>query len=422
MKSRALMLFAIGVFVVLSVSAVSAQNQQSKSQPPNYTVVDLGTPLGRSFATGTSINILGWVGGYAADANAQQIITFEAPNSGTSAYQGTAPMAINLFGTITGTITDSSYGTHGFVRTRDGQFTEFDVPGANPTAGCTCPVAINDRGVIAGYYIDTNSVGHGFLRAANGKFTKFNPPGAANQSGGTIVLGLNLEGATAGYYRDASSEAHGFVRSPDGEFTTFEAPGACTTGLNNGCHATGAWDINIVGTVVGAYEDTSGNFVAHTFIRSRDGTFTTFSFPGSSMEAGQGTLPAQTSGLNDSGAITGLYYDVNNTIHGYLRSPDGAFTSFDAPGADMTIPYNGTYPTSLNDIGAITGQSLDINEIFHGFVRSRAGEFETFDAPGADTNAGDYNGTFPIDMNLFGAVTGYYIDASSVYHGFVRTP
>jgi hypothetical protein len=420
MKSKASMLFTIVVFVVLSVSALSAQNRQSKRQPPKYNVADLGTPLGRSFSTGTSTNALGSKGGYTADANAQQIITFDAPNSGTSAYQGTAPMAINLFGTITGSITDSNYGTHGFVRTSDGLFTEFDVPGADPVAGCTCPVTINDLGVIAGYFIGKNGASHGFLRAPNGKFTTFNAPGAAAQSGGTEVEALNLEGATSGFYVDANYELHGFLRSPDGKFATFEAPGACTTGLNNGCHGTGARNVNIFGTVVGAYEDSSGNFVEHTFIRSADGTFTTFSFPGSPMGAGQGTGPARTSGLNDAGAITGSYYDMNNTIHGFLRSPDGTFISFDAPLADMTIPYNGTYPTSLNDVGGITGQSLDINEIFHGFVRNPAGEFESFDAPGADTNGGDYNGTFPIDMNLFGAIAGYYIDASNVYHGFIR--
>jgi hypothetical protein len=50
-------------------------------------------------------------------ASAQHIITFDAPNSGTGAFQGTEASGINLQGTITGNVTDNGNGTHGFVRT-----------------------------------------------------------------------------------------------------------------------------------------------------------------------------------------------------------------------------------------------------------------------------------------------------------------
>jgi hypothetical protein len=233
---------------------------------------------------------------------------------------------------------------------------------------------------------------------------------------------MSLDGTIVGGYLDTNTAFHGFRRSSDGTFTNFVAPGECTTGVPAGCHGTGAWNINLFGTIVGAYEDTSGNFVAHTFIRFPDGKFKTFSVPGSSREAGQGTLPAVSSGLNLEGAITGLYYDANNAFHGFLRKPSGTFIKFEAPGADTTTPFNGTFPQSLNYFGAIAGYDLDINEVYHGFARSPEGEFTTFDAPGADLNSGDYNGTFPSTINLFGAVAGYYIDASNVYHGFIRIP
>jgi hypothetical protein len=42
------------------------------------------------------------------------------------------------------------------------------------------------------------------------------------------------------------------------------------------------------------------------------------------------------------------------------------------------------------------------------------------DVPGAGT--GPHQGTFPSDVNPAGAITGYYIDADGVYHGFLRTP
>lgn len=51
----------------------------------------------------------------AVQAHAQQIIKFDAPNSGTGAYEGTAPTGINLWGIITGSVTDDNDGTHGFV-------------------------------------------------------------------------------------------------------------------------------------------------------------------------------------------------------------------------------------------------------------------------------------------------------------------
>ena len=126
------------------------------------------------------------------------------------------------------------------------------------------------------------------------------------------------------------------------------------------------------------------------------------------------------SGLNDWGAITGDYYDANNGFHGYLRNPDGTYIKFEAPGADITIPFNGTFPASLNNLGVIAGDYYDVNEVSYGFVRSPAGKYQTFQVPGADTTPGDDNGTFPESLNDAGVTTGYYIDTSNLYHGFVR--
>jgi hypothetical protein len=67
-----------------------------------------------------------------SQASAQKIIVFDAPNSGTGAFQGTQATGINLEGTITGNVTDNGFGTHGFVRTPNGSFTNFDAPGADP--------------------------------------------------------------------------------------------------------------------------------------------------------------------------------------------------------------------------------------------------------------------------------------------------
>lgn len=276
---------------------------------------------------------------------------------------------------------------------------------------------IAPSGEIAGEYIDANNVQHGFLRSPHGRLTTFDPPG----SGFTTVRALNPQGVIVGGYLTTTT-IHAYLRTPDGEFTTWVAPGACDISINDGCHGSGAWNINIFGTIVGPYEDTSGNFVAHTSVRRSDGTFTTFEVPGSSMLAGQGTLPGTPGGLNDFGAITGLYYDANNNFHGFLRKRDGTFVKFEAPGADTTDTFYGTFPQGLNDLEAIEGYYLDASGVFHGFLRSRDGKFTSFDAPGADLTAGDFNGTFPSTINLFGVITGGYADASSANHGFVRSP
>jgi hypothetical protein len=304
------------------------------------------------------------------------------------------------------------------------RITTFDAPGAGTASGQgTFVSGINAPGVIDGYYTDANNVSHGFLRSRNGKLTTFDAPGAANLAGfGTVVLGMNDESATVGVYWDANEAAHGFLRSPDGKFTTFVSPKECTTGVPTGCHGTGAWSINDFGTIVGPYEDTSGNFVAHTFIRSPDGKFKVFAVPGSSMLAGQGTLPVAGSGLNIWGSVTGLYYDANNVFHGFLRSPFGTYIDFEAPGADTTDAFYGTFPATLNDFDVIAGDDLDANGVYHGFVRGPEGKFTTFDAPGADTGTDDFNGTFPEDISLLGVIAGYYTDANYINHGFLRYP
>jgi hypothetical protein len=351
-------------------------------------------------------------------ANAQRIITFNAPNSGTGAGQGTESVGINLLGTITGSVTDNNNGTYGFVRTPDGKFTVFSAPGANPVVGCTCPSAINDLGVVTGYYVDTNSVSHGFLRSPEGKFTTFDVSGAGGY--GSFPMALNPEGAIAGYYSDSNYSFHAFLRTPDGRFTTWIGPDECTGNGSEGCYGSAAHSINAFGTVAGAFEDNSGNFVAHGLIRSPDGALTTFDAPGAGTGSYQGTgCPGCAPGLNRWGAIAGTYIDANSVQHGYVRSRDGEITTFDAPGAG-TSSYQGTgcpsdCPTSLNDWGAITGIYIDANFVFHGYLRSPNGNVATVDPVGSVF-------TWSSGLNDFGAITGYYADANNVYHGFLRIP
>ena len=242
--------------------------------------------------------------------------------------------------------------------------TTFDAPGAGTAAGQgTFGLGINPPGTIAGIYLDASNVYHGFLRAKGGSITTFNAPGAGTGPfQGTIAFGLNPEGAIAGYYADASNVNHGFLRAEGGTFTSFDAPGAGTG-------------------------------------------------------SGQGTFTANVSGLNQEGAIAGYYLDASNVYHGFVRTPDGTFMTFDAPDAG-TASGQGTIFGSLNSAGATTGCYIDASNVSHGLLRTPHGTFTTFDAPGAGTGSGQ--GTFCGNINPAGAITGNYTDASNVNHGFLR--
>jgi uncharacterized membrane protein len=347
----------------------------------------------------------------------RKIITFDAPGAGTGPYQGTGCFAltdcsvlINNSGAITGYYLDANNVFHGFLRSPEGTFINFEALGADTTANDfngTLPNAINDAGAITGIYYDVNNVGHGFLRSPEGAFTTFDVPGSIF----TNPIALNPESAIVGRYVDESGVTHAFLRRPDGTFETWSGPGAQTTG---------AYNINIFGTVVGHYLDNSN--VTHGFMRSPRGKFTTFDVPGAGTASGQGTeCPGCSVGFNLFGAAAGLYIDGNNVVRGFLRSPVGEITRFDPPG-ESALYGLGCYNdcnVGLNDSGVITSSYLDANNVYHGFLRSPDGRFTSFQAPGADTTPNDFNGTFPYSINDQGVITGYYVDAKNVSHGFL---
>lgn len=88
----------------------------------------------------------------------------------------------------------------------------------------------------------------------------------------------------------------------------------------------------------------------------------------------------------------------------------GTFITFDVPGA------RSIHPISINVEGTITGYYFDANSLGHGFLRARNGAITVFDVPGGTTAE-----TYPLGINVEGTVTGYYIDDAFNFRGFVRT-
>jgi hypothetical protein len=356
-------------------------------------------------------------------AQAQKIVTFDAPGADTAvgSYNGTLASAINNWGAVAGSYIDANNVYHGFLRSPEGRFTTFEAPGADTTPGSfngTSPSSINDLGVITGEYFDANGTSHGFLRSPEGRFTTFDVPGVGGY--GSTPIAINLEGAVVGYYTDSTYSFHAFLRSPSGKFTTWVGPDACTGNGAEGCFGSGASNVNAFGAIAGGFEDNSGSFVHHGFVQNAQGELKVFNVPGAGTGRYQGTgCPGCALGLNQFGTIAGIYSDVNSVNHGFLRSPRGEITTFDAPGAG-TNAYQGTgcfsdCPVSLNDWGAITGVYIDASFVYHGYLRSPWGKIETVDPTGSA-------GTLPYCINDSGVITGYYIDANNVYHGFLRIP
>jgi len=348
------------------------------------------------------------------------ITTFDAPGAGTRAGQGTFANGINTSGAIAGFIRDTNAARHGFLRAPDGAFTIFDDPAAG-TCSTSCGTigpgqgtrayAINPFGVITGFYSDNSARCHGYVRAANGTFTQIDAPDAGTGPfpQGTFPseftpAGINPAGAITGLYVDASSVQHGFVRDPSGKVTEFDPTGSILTNPNA---------IDELGEITGFYFD--ANFVGHGFLRAPNGTITSFDAPGADMTPGTGNGTFGVS-LTPSGEIEGVYVDANGVLHGFVRSNQGTFSTFNAPGAG-TGAGQGTLPESNNTTGVIAGNYIDGNFLNHGFLLNTQGNFSVFDVPGAGTGAGQ--GTIPLANSNSGVITGEDIDGSNVTHGFL---
>jgi uncharacterized membrane protein len=319
-----------------------------------------------------------------------QFVTFDPPGS-----TSTLPSGITSNGTITGSYTDASGVSHGFLGT-PGSFTTFDPPSSTSTH----VTAISTNGEVAGVYCNT-SCGHGFVRARDGTFTTFDSPaGSAGLSNGIRIPGgappdINPSGAIAGTYVGSapSSTQHAFLRDKSGAFTTIDVPGASFT----------------VGLAINPSGAIAGDFCGQTtcvggFIRFPNGSFTTF-------DAGVvcGNVPVS---INPAGAVTGLTFDPTCSLSlGYLRTPDGTVTTFGVPGATAFEPM------AINPAALITGFFIDSSGVGHGFLRTLDGAITPFDVPGSSS-------TFATEINARGAIIGSYFDNSAkpVLHGFLRLP
>jgi hypothetical protein len=342
----------------------------------------------------------------ASCANKAKYLAFSVPGAGTQEYpQGTFGRSIRFDGTVTGNYVDSNVASHGFALNI---FTSTGVAFEAPDAGKaynqgTFPVGINDvSGEITGYYGDSSSVYHGFVREANGKITEFDAPSAT----GTLPTGLNNFGVVTGFFYDSNGNQHGFVRKANGAIQTFDPPGST---------ATFPYAINDNGVVTGTF--TTGSFatlnmVYQGFSRGEAGTIHTWEAAGAGSLEGQGTVA---NSLNVWGTIVGTFDDSSGDRHGFLRKATGAFTQIDAPGQGAS----GTILTSINFFGQSVGLYLDADIVSNPLLRNPDGTFACFASP---LENGKKLPIYPESISNAGIVTGSFTESLGPSLGFVRFP
>jgi hypothetical protein len=257
---------------------------------------------------------------------------------------------------------------------------------ADYTSFQTQPLAINDFDEVAGNYPSSQGASIGFTRSREGVYHSLIFEDGANYP--TTVTALNGSGIVVGYFENF--ERFGdfestFIWHPDGYMTQFDVPVALPCFLQSISSS-----VNADGVIAGWFEGSS--------------------HPSSDSE--QCGTP-----------IAG----------GFVRSPQGAFTLFQAPGPIVTSPdagpagvfppgYNVQLPTAINRLqingqGTITGSYTDTNQAQHGFVREADGVVTAFDPPrGRQTAA--------TGINDSGVITGsfYYDWNAQTAIGFLRIP
>jgi hypothetical protein len=116
------------------------------------------------------------------------------------------------------------------------------------------------------------------------------------------------------------------------------------------------------------------------------------------------------------GVLT-LFATLGITVQTPAQTKQGQIITFNAPHAGPGSGQ-GIVPTSINPAGTITGYHVDASYMYHGFVRDKDETITTFEAPGAGPI-----GTFPPNINSSGEITGIWTTGvlhNTVLHGFLR--
>ena len=231
-----------------------------------------------------------------------------------------------------------------------------------------------------------------------GTFGTFDVPGTIMTNPNSI----NNSGAITGAYVDAGGLIHSFLRTSDGTLTPFDAPGATCSPTQNFCSF--SFGINPAGTIVGAVSTNADCTAGPGFLRAPNGTFTEFDPPFAEV-----TVAFV---INPDGVAAGSFLSSKGGVHGFLRAPNGTFTTFDPLGSVFT------QPNAINPAGTVTGSFTDVRGVGHGFLRTSDGTITVFDPPGSVGTSGNAINPAGTVVGLFGTTPTF----PAGVRGFLRAP
>ena len=218
----------------------------------------------------------------------------------------------------------------------------------------------------------------------DGVFKTYDFPGSLN----TYFYALDNAGKAAGHYKGPDDLYHGVILE-GGELQQYDFPGAAETNIYGLSDETGALSGNIV--------DAAG--VSHAF--SGDLIIT---FPGAVATYGDF--------VNAAGAVVGSYVDADGMFHGFIRHPDGSFTTIDLP----KMPnLEFLFVNTITDLGLIGFRAKAVNDILRSYIILPDGTLYEVRLPGSVT-------TVVRNVNQDGSIIGYYDLPDGRRHGFLGRP
>lgn len=270
----------------------------------------------------------------------------------------------------------------------DYQVRAVDFPGATNTY----VFALNNAGHFVGAEVDSAGVNHAIFDDGR-QLQTLKLSGPARENLGSFAFSINNRDDIAGEFTDMGGVTHGYVHHADGSLTLINFPGASSTQ---------AYGVNDWEMVIGVYTDAQNN--SHAFVL-REGRYLNVDLPGGPSAT---TTPLS---INDLGEIVGEYITTPSTNgFGYLQQFDGRFSLTTAPGS---IP-EGTFFISINNWQQVLGAFADTAGVQHNFLKTGS-VYRPFNLP--TRFAASFVSAQTV--NDKDSIVGYYIDASSVAHGFV---
>ena len=337
-------------------------------------------------------------------------------------------------GAMTGNFTDASGVRRGFS---GDEIIEY--PGATETYA----TFVNDVGNVVGSYVDAEGIYHVYVRGPGGSFATLDIPVGSDPeyfflqgiNNALIAVGraravgdvprtyagnpiglqelkfpgsvstegwnVNQDGSIVGHYDSADGRRHGFIARPKAG-TPQARPGVVPPALNYTFESIDVPGVDFLAVTASSdFEDYAGNMRSADSEKDVGFTLIDGVFTLYDFPDSQGTYFYA---LGNDGTAAGHYRDSDGLYHGVILE-NGELHQYDFPGAVETFIYGYSDAT-----GVLTGSFIDADGVRHGFSGDLIIEY-----PGASATYADF-------VNWSGNIVGSYVDAEGMYHAYTRSP